>query len=279
MASLRDVGKIIPEKSKSKVPFYSSIQRFEGQIREFKKRQHLRSFQTDKRFIAYEKKINEFHDKHKGQRCFVVGTGPSLNKTKLELLENEIVFGVNTFYKAMKQYTVPCTYYLLGDFHVLEDHYKEVLSLDVTLFLGGRATKTYLDNRDEYNKIQQHEPILIRKFADLRDTYNWKIKDLTKGAYACHQVVCDLGLQVPYHMGFSEVYLLGCDCDYSKGQHFDGEKFSFINPTTEKYWSETFLEYESIKQGYEADGRKIFNATPGGKLEVFDRVHLEDVLG
>jgi hypothetical protein len=30
---------------------------------------------------------------------------------------------------------------------------------------------------------------------------------------------------------------------------------------------------------YEADGRRIVNATPGGKLELFDRVPYEELFG
>jgi hypothetical protein len=34
-------------------------------------------------------------DRYRGERCFVIGNGPSLNRTALHHLENEFTFGVN----------------------------------------------------------------------------------------------------------------------------------------------------------------------------------------
>src|SRR5258708_28843911 len=44
-------------------------------------------------------KRNEvFRDRHKGQRCFIIGNGPSLKKQDLSPLANEITFVTNSFY-------------------------------------------------------------------------------------------------------------------------------------------------------------------------------------
>ena len=37
-------------------------------------------------------------DTHRGQRCFIIGNGPSLKNTDLALLENEVTFGLNRIY-------------------------------------------------------------------------------------------------------------------------------------------------------------------------------------
>jgi len=44
------------------------------------------------------------------------------------------------------------------------------------------------------------------------------------------------------------------------------------------YWAETFKEFEILKEGFEENGRKIYNSTIGGKLEVFERKKIEDVI-
>ena len=38
------------------------------------------------------------------------------------------------------------------------------------------------------------------------------------------------------------------------------------------------VSYSLAKQNYEAFGRKIYNATVGGNLELFDRVNLKDFI-
>jgi len=40
-------------------------------------------------------RLQQFRDKHKGERCFIIGNGPSLRNTDISLLEDEITFGVN----------------------------------------------------------------------------------------------------------------------------------------------------------------------------------------
>lgn len=75
-------------------------------------------------------------------------------------------------------------------------------------------------------------------------------------------------------MGFREVYLIGCDCS-SKGSHSYASKDS--NVTGNDDWETLFETYEVCKRAYEHDGRTIYNATVGGKLEVFERVKLGDL--
>ena len=54
-----------------------------------------KAFKKNKEIRALVGSNAEFKDIHKGQRCFIVGNGPSLNDEDLSLLENEYVFTVN----------------------------------------------------------------------------------------------------------------------------------------------------------------------------------------
>jgi len=89
-------------------------------------------------------------------------------------------------------------------------------------------------------------------------------------------VVMDVCVQMAYYMGFQTVYLLGCDCDYSGQTHYTGSPKKYIDSFWEKKKKpEVFLHYELCRKAFESDGRKIYNSTVGGKLEVFERVPLE----
>ena len=76
-------------------------------------------------------------------------------------------------------------------------------------------------------------------------------------------------------MGFKEVYFLGCDSDYSGLHRFDGSTTD--NPRGRE-WEDIFNAYKICKRVHEEDGRKIINATVGGKLEVFKRMKLEELI-
>ncbi len=61
---------------------------------------------------------DEFHGRHQGQRCFVVGNGPSLNQIDVGRLENEITLGANRCYLGYEKWGFPFTYW--GIFDVLQ---------------------------------------------------------------------------------------------------------------------------------------------------------------
>ena len=53
-------------------------------------------------FLKYKdivKNNAELKDKHKGRRCFLLGSGPSIKDENLKPLKNEIVFALNNFLK------------------------------------------------------------------------------------------------------------------------------------------------------------------------------------
>lgn len=233
-----------------------------------------------KEFLYYKynsHKLKKFKNIHKGQRCFIIGTGPSLNKTNLSLVKNEIVFGVNTLYRGLSKFGIRCNYYAVSDVDVWKSHFKNILDLNAILFLSSDAGKDYLSNLSFYQKFQKNEPIVIRELGEMWSS-GWLIKDLSIGAYWGYTVIIDICLQAAYYMGFREVYLLGCDCDYSGLHRFDGLKTETLGGGAVGDWSKIFTSYEICKKVYEEDGRKIINATVGGKLEIFKRKKLEEIV-
>jgi len=246
----------------------------------YRDKQLIKTYVTDKRYDVYEKRIKKFHNIHKGERCFLIGTGPSINKTNIDLLKNEIIIGVNTLYGICDRHKLNLKYYAIADPVVWSKNYKNILSLNTILFVGFQAGKDYLSNKEEYKKYQNCEAIPIRQQERLR-AVGWKNKDLTLGAPTCHSVIANMGLTIAYYMGFKEVYLIGVDCDYSGRMHFDEGKYKKIpyRPSLnwEKVFEESFEEYRIIKDAFEKDNRKIYNSTIGGKLEVFERKSLEEI--
>jgi hypothetical protein len=226
------------------------------------------------------KKINEIlkelKDKHKGERCFLIGTGPSLNKTNLKLLENEIIFGVNSLYKIKD---IKSKYYMVTDERVWKKHKENILKLDNYLFLGRYAARDFISNKKRYNDNLRNGIILpVRYSKNLIEKKTFP-RYISNGLYDGDSVTIS-AIQIIHHLGFSKVYLLGCDCDYSGTHHFDGSKAdnAKTNGMASGNYKNIFDEYRICKKEFEKDGRKIYNATVGGKLEVFERKRLEDLL-
>jgi len=232
----------------------------------------LANFRFLRQYKQYSEKLEQLHNKHKGQRCFLVATGPSINKTNLSLLDNEITVGVNTAYKLPVNYN----YFVVSD-RIIWDVYKDtLLSLGTTLFIGYVASRHFLSRKlrdDVYLVKGKRTTSLPQNFPSTINNH----------VYVYANTVVYLALQILYYLGFSEVYLLGCDCTYSVG-HFDGQKFTkhgriqTIASEEEKFWNKIFDAYKICKNVYENDNRKIYNATIGGELEVFERKKIEDVI-
>lgn len=232
------------------------------------------------------KKLLSLKDRYLGGRCFIIGNGPSLNKIDMNLLKEEITFGVNgIFYKYDESGFKP-TFYAVEDNHVVADNLERIKGIDyATKFFPAR----YLDVLPD----DGHSIFLITDMGFYWNTHQYYCKprfskECDKVIY-CGQTVTYLNLQLAYYMGFKEVYLIGMDFSYAvppkdemqvntivsggdDPNHFHPEYFG-----KGKKWHDPKLDnckmvYEYARKVYEEDGRKIYNATVGGRLEVFERV-------
>ena len=225
----------------------------------------------------YRPRIRKLKNKHQGKKCFIIGTGPSLNKTNFDLIKNEILFGVNTLYRGFSKFGIKCQYYACSDEKAWEAHFKNILNLDTVLFLSSGAEKKYSSKKDFFQKFQKKEPILIKEIGSMVERNKFP-KDVSRGVYWGGTVVIDVCLPMAYYMGFKKVYLLGCDCDYSGRHRFDGLKSETLGLGAIGEWERVFSGYEICKKAFEEDGREIINATVGGKLEIFKRQKIEDII-
>ena len=105
--------------------------------------------------------------------------------------------------------------------------------------------------------------------------------DITRGIYGnCYGgSIVHTCLQIAMYMGFKEIYLLGTDCsyDYDGKHHFIENYFNDDdNYKIRKFRTQGVFEaYQSIKYYAETHGIKIYNATRGGMLEIFERVEFD----
>lgn len=249
-----------------------------------------------KRFIekTFDPKqdISQLKDIHKGERCFIIGNGPSLNKCDLTKLKNEFTFGFNAIYLNYKKMKFHPTYYCLEDSLVAKDRAKEIsrykgpkikfLGKHLAQTLGKMKNSIWLNMDFSYyqNKLNNEpETVTLPGFS----------LDLTQKAEVTGTVTY-IALQVAYYMGFSEVYMIGYDHYYKvppKEEMVNGvqiiSKIDDENHFHKDYFGKgkswhdpkVFRMEEGYKKAravFEEDGRKIYNATVGGHLEVFERV-------
>lgn len=236
--------------------------------------------------------LKHFYNRFKGERCFIIGNGPSLNKHDLSLLEGEKVFAVNSFYYKSEDTGFKPTFFVVEDEMVMKENYEKFISYDVPFKFFPTEYKKYHPEADNvfYFKMnhgfyQDGSPYYyLPRFSS----------DPLSGVY-CGQSVTYINLQLAFFMGFSDVYLIGMDFNYVIPKEHKRHGNDIISTTDDpnhfhkdyfgvgKTWRDPKLEqvlwnYRMAHLAYRAVGRNIYNATIGGKLEEFPRVDYYDLL-
>ncbi|HWQ46194.1 MAG TPA: 6-hydroxymethylpterin diphosphokinase MptE-like protein [Longilinea sp.] len=211
-------------------------------------------------------------DKYRGERCFIIGNGPSLRNTDLSKLKDEYTFGLNRIYLMFPELGFKTTFLLSVNDLVIEQCAAEIQALPIPKFVSWRS-RTVLQPADDLYFL--YTTYTGAKFSKDARGRLWEGATVTYAA-----------LQVAFFMGFEKVILIGVDHNFAtKGQpnttvvsqgddpnHFApgyfGKGFRWQLPDLET----SEIAYRMAREAYEKDGRQVLDATIGGKLTVFPKV-------
>lgn len=80
-------------------------------------------------------RLAALRDRHRGERCFILGNGPSLKRTDLSKLRNETTFGLNRIYLAFPEMGFETSYYLCVNDLVVEQTSADIQRLTMPRFV------------------------------------------------------------------------------------------------------------------------------------------------
>ena len=231
--------------------------------------------------------LKRFRDRHHGDRCFVIGNGPSLRDRDLSPLAGETTFVTNHFYFHPQIELLQPTYYCVSDLWFFDTGIHPEWPRHLSRLPGGTVLFLPVELKRRVGASVLRERPNIHYLRCDRGRQIWRGGEMNVDPTGVlgtgDSVIVDFCLPLAHLMGFSEVYLLGCDTDYGSG---DGATHFYEASTPSRsveYHRDTWYEnvtrsYTVAKDRFEAAGRRIYNATTGGRLEVFPRVSLEDAL-
>lgn len=231
----------------------------------------------DRRLSRSQRELAQFKGIHKGERCFILGNGPSLKHTDLSPLENEHTFGLNRIYLLFPEMGYETSYFVSINTLVLEQCRADIAALDMPRFLTWRGRRWFDGDGIFFLDTDYTPPASFA--ADIR------------GRVFEGSTVTYVALQIAFYMGFDEVILVGVDHSFtSKGRpnetviseggdpnHFSPEYFG-----RGFRWQLPDLEaseeaYHLAKAAFDQDGRRVLDATIGGKLNVFEKVNYQSL--
>jgi len=219
-----------------------------------------------------KKRIKFYKNRYVGERCFVIGNGPSLKQTDLSKLHNEFTFGLNRIYLMFDQLGFQTSFLVTINDLVIEQTAEEITSLAMPKFVSWRS-RNWLRPSDGLYFL--HTTYTGVKFAKNAQNRMWE------GA-----TVTYVAMQLAYYFGFSQVILIGVDHSFvttgeaNKTIVSEGDDPNHFHPG---YFGKGFrwqlpdldtseFAYRLAKKTFEADKRQILDATIGGKLQVFSKV-------
>lgn len=234
------------------------------------------------------KTLAQYKGKYTGQRCFLVGNGPSLKAEDLTKLHEawEITFAFNRVYNIFDQTPWKPTFYISQDEKMLAGCADTVSGLDLPVkFIPIQLNwwhGIHVDGVKYFNIIDQQvdDP---QKYL-FSDDIAHCIYNSSTGMYTAAQIAA--------YMGFSEIYLIGVDHHFRVSQNSKGE--IVVDNTAKDYFSEKYnedksslyipntekstLTYVAMKKHCDSRGIKVYNASRKTALQVFEKITLEEVL-
>ncbi len=164
-------------------------------------------------------KLNKrFHNIHQGERCFILGNGPSLNNIDFSLLKNETIFGVNQIMDFERINDIDLSYWVCYDINFLMalssaemiDKVKHMQNKTKACFLDLRFKKSFdAKSNNGLADLFYFKSSLACCNSDVLLKQPSQIP-LDRCLYSPDTVVL-ICLQLAIYMGFKEIYLLGCD--------------------------------------------------------------------
>lgn len=229
--------------------------------------------------------LKRLKGKHIARRCFIIGNGPSLSASDLTVIHEhgEISFAFNRIFHILAQTPWTPTYYISQDYKMLQNCYIEVEKMSAgEKFLPAELSWYYGINVKDARlfHLENPETFSSPSFSD----------NIAKCVMNSNTVVFS-AIQFAVYMGIKEIYLIGVDHHFHVSTNSKGEILT--DPSVKDYFSDDYnkdkedlyipnldmstLTYMAAKEYADTHGIKIFNATRGGRLEIFPRVDFDSL--
>lgn len=226
--------------------------------------------------LYFKEKLNKYN----GKKAVLMCNGPSLNKVDFKALKDSGVFviGLNKINLLFDKTDLRPDLIVAINKLVIEQNQEFYKETSIDLILENSKSSIF-KNKKNINYIYSL-PFQLKFAGDV------------SGAVCQGYTVTYAALQIAFHFGFKEVALVGCDHFFEtsgpsnvnvKAGETDPNHFhpSYFSGGVEWQLPDLFgseVHYRMAREYYEAFGRRIYNCTDGGALEVFERKSLSDFL-
>lgn len=258
--------------------------RFDLLKRNWNKEKFIDVYEVDKFCESFKyQELKKWKNRYKDKRVFLIGNGPSLRIEDLETLWNhkDICFAFNKAYRVFDQTKWRPDVLAISDYSIVVNSQDEIEAVDCPVILA--------DHFHRNEKCKRINGVSYIHIIDMeyKNSHPDFSEDIENGSYCGYSVSYDIGIQLAVYAGAKEIYLIGMDhtmqCDdvaderhhFIKNYFTENEKKEYIGKKGK--FDNVTRAYEVAKAYADTHNVKIYNATRGGKLEVFERVNFDEL--
>lgn len=227
-------------------------------------------------------RLTRLRGAHSGETAVIIGNGPNLKMEDLDRLHQHrvVTFAFNKIYLAYDRTPFRPTYFMVEDFLVAENN------AAILNGLRGRP-KIYRDTLLRWLEADEETVLFGMTCLDPVDGVVGFSEDPFEFFYGAS--VAYTAIQMAFYMGCATIYMIGLDFRFTvpsdesaKVFVSEGEQNHFLpgyRPQGER-WNRPRTEVTQLAfaaaQSFAANtGRRIFNASRGGVIEVFPRIDFD----
>lgn len=222
--------------------------------------------------------LTRFRGIHAGERIVLVCNGPSLNRMDLAPLRREVVFGLNKLHLGLERFGFYPRYLAAVNDKVIAQSADALRAMTCVKFISDRSAHLLPAGP---LTCHLHSTAITTPFCH----------DIAISVREGHTVTF-VALQIARYMGAAEVVIVGLDHRFAvsgppnAALHMAGPDPNHFSPAYfgGKDWDAPDLAgsedaFRIARAVYEAEGRRILDATPGGACPVFEKVDARAVFG
>ena len=215
----------------------------------------------------------------KGRPLLIVGNGPSLNETPLDKFDEVYSIGMNKIDLIFGKTSWRPDIIVATNNLVVRQHCRKMAEHRIPCYVSWKSRWFIPRN-------------LRRHFRFFLDKMTTDFQEDISSGLGSSDTVTYVALQFAYYMEADPVIIVGVDHnfvysgkpnDYRKREGADVNHFDPSYFASGQYWGVPNLEgsevsYLKAKVAFDSSGRKIVDATVGGKLNVFEKASIEEAM-
>lgn len=239
----------------------------------------FRSLSLRTKYGKDAKKITKLQNTYIGQRCFVLGSGPSLKSIDFSSLSGKKIITVNTLYKYPAFKDIYPIFHCALDPGFYRDEYLDSLHA----ILDNRPETSLLVSSNAPGELRSRTNCYTTIFGYLPSSVVHPF-NLARPSAAFVNVV-SFAIELALYLGFSEIVLLGCDfSQFTVRKEIHLYDTDSEQDRTAEVWQDllghtiAIMQHESLYSYAQKQGVKVVNATEGSFLDVYPHVNLSDWL-